>query len=253
MTKPAVNPADERPSLLVAPSVTRRPSIKIGHWPNDPTVALLTTVDYDAEVDANDLASAVDRACSMRHRLIRTGALHSSAADLAIEIGFSRIDELMLLGRSLDREPSRRSMHRLRPLRRRHYRDASMIDLAAFGPRWANDVAAIADACNATPRSRAVRASSRTNAVLGYAVSGVSHSTGYLQRLAVDPRHQRQRIGIGLVDDGVRWMRRQGAERALVNTSVHNDAAIALYLAAGFADTGDRLHVLEWDHKRQRQ
>lgn len=253
MMKPMVNDADERPSRLDSPSVSRRPSIKIGNWPNDPTVALLTTVDYDAEVDANDLASAVERACSMRYRLIRTGAFHSSAADLAIDIGFHCIDELMLLERSLDREPSRRSTHRLRPLRRRHYRDASMIDLAAFGPRWANDVAAIADACNATPRSRAIRASSRTNAVLGYAVTGVSNSIGYLQRLAVDPREQRQRVGTGLVDDGVRWMRRQGAERALVNTSVHNDAAIALYLTAGFVDTGDRLHVLEWDPARQPQ
>lgn len=253
MTTPAVNDADERPLLLASPSVTRRPTIKIGHWPNDPTVALLTTVDYDAEVDANDLESAVGRACSMRHRLIRTGAFHTSAADLARELGFQPIDELMLLERSLAREPSRRSLHRLRPLRRRRYHHASMIDLAAFGPRWANDVAAIADACNATPQSRAVRASSRTNALLGYAVTGVSNSIGYLQRLAVDPREQRQRVGSGLVDDGLRWMRRQGAERALVNTSVRNDAAIALYQSAGFVDTGDRLYVLEWDPKGQLQ
>ena len=253
MTKPEVNDADDRPSRLASSPLGRRPSIKIGHWPHDPTVALLATVEYDVEVHADDLAATVDRACSRRHRLIRTGAFHASAAELALDLGFYPIDELMLLERPLDREPPRRSTHRLRPLRRHHYRDASMIDLAAFGPRWANDVAAIADACNATPRSRAIRASSRTNAVLGYAVSGVSHSVGYLQRLAVDPRQQRQRVGIGLVDDGVRWMRRQGAERALVNTSIHNEAAIALYRSAGFLDTGDRLHVLEWDPKGQRQ
>lgn len=84
-------------------------------------------------------------------------------------------------------------------------------------------------------------------------MTGVSNSIGYLQRLAVDPREQRQRVGSGLVDDGLRWMRRQGAERALVNTSVRNDAAIALYQSAGFVDTGDRLYVLEWDPKGQLQ
>ena len=38
---------------------------------------------------------------------------------------------------------------------------------------------------------------------------------------------------------------RRGAARALVNTGTDNDAALALYAAAGFARRSDELLVLE--------
>jgi ribosomal protein S18 acetylase RimI-like enzyme len=70
--------------------------------------------------------------------------------------------------------------------------------------------------------------------VTGYAVSGLAGRQGYLQRLAVDPTTWGQGQGRALVLDGLHWMRRRGARRAVVNTQVGNDRALALYEALGF-------------------
>ena len=47
------------------------------------------------------------------------------------------------------------------------------------------------------------------------------------------------------MNDALRWMARWRVQRALVNTHVGNEAALALYHRFGFTDLGDRLHVLE--------
>ena len=78
-----------------------------------------------------------------------------------------------------------------------------------------------------------------------YAISGRDGKNGYLQRLAVSPEHQHRGHGATLVCDAVRWMARWRVQRALVNTHVGNDAALALYHRVGFTDLEDRLHVYE--------
>jgi hypothetical protein len=47
-----------------------------------------------------------------------------------------------------------------------------------------------------------------------------------------------------LVGDVLRWMRRHGAARALVNTQQTNEAALCLYLACGFRVLPEGLRVL---------
>jgi ribosomal protein S18 acetylase RimI-like enzyme len=48
-----------------------------------------------------------------------------------------------------------------------------------------------------------------------------------------------------LVSDAMRWMSRWRVQRALVNTHIGNEAALALYHRFGFSDLEDRLHVYE--------
>ena len=80
---------------------------------------------------------------------------------------------------------------------------------------------------------------------MAYAVSGRDGRNGYIQRLAVSPSHQKRGYGHALVTDSLRWMARWRVQRALVNTHIGNDAALALYHRLGFIDLSDRLHVLE--------
>ena len=123
------------------------------------------------------------------------------------------------------------------------------IDQSAFPEGWRNDAASLVEIAEATPaaRSRLARGSS-TKRVLGFAITGQAGTTGYLQRLAVDPDAQRMGIGRQLVDDAVEWLMRRGSSRALVNTGVDNHAAIRMYERASFGRLDDELVVLE--HRR---
>jgi ribosomal protein S18 acetylase RimI-like enzyme len=122
--------------------------------------------------------------------------------------------------------------------------EASRVDVAAFGPGWCIDRVGIGDVRSATPRHRA-RAKRVDNVIVAYAISGRDGRNAYIQRLAVSPEHQHHGHGAALVSDALRWMARWRVQRALVNTHVGNDAALALYHRFGFNDLADRLHVYE--------
>ena len=96
----------------------------------------------------------------------------------------------------------------------------------------------------ATPTAR-VRVAPSDTGIVGYAVGGRAGTVGYLQRLAVRPSHQGHGLGRSLVMDSLRWMRRRGANHALVNTQMANERAFGLYLALGFRPEPHDLAVLE--------
>lgn len=121
---------------------------------------------------------------------------------------------------------------------------ATIVDRRAFPPPWGNDAAALADIVTATPHHRA-RCFRIDGCVVAFAISGRAAETGYIQRLAVDPSVRRQGLGRALVDDALRWMRRRGVTRVLVNTAVDNEAAINLYRSSGFEEQPTRLEILE--------
>jgi ribosomal protein S18 acetylase RimI-like enzyme len=83
--------------------------------------------------------------------------------------------------------------------------------------------------------------------VEAFAVAGASSEHGYLQRLSVDPTRQRHGHGRHLTIDALGWMVRRGLPDCLVNTSVNNVAALALYDSVGFQPMRDRLRVLQYD------
>lgn len=226
--------------------------LRLGSWPHDPSIALITVTDHDVDVDQDALSASLDRALSRGARLVRTGALTTANAQAAAALGFRVIDELLLLERALDGQSPRRSGVRLAPLRPRHLDDAAMVDLDAFGPRWTHDAPALAEAMSATRLAHGVRSVERGRRVTGFAISGVSGSTGYLQRLAVERANRRKGVARALVTDALWWMARRDAARALVNTSISNEPAIALYHSTGFTVSDERLVVAEFDPGRDR-
>jgi ribosomal protein S18 acetylase RimI-like enzyme len=137
----------------------------------------------------------------------------------------------------------------LRPLRRRDHPAVLGVDVLAFSPFWQFDEAGLVDAMTATPQRRARVAvpggrSGRRRSIDGYAICGRAGPRGFVQRLAVDPAKQRQGTGRRLLLDGLHWMEGHGVRRAVVNTQVGNDVALALYLAVGFREQPTGLSVL---------
>jgi ribosomal protein S18 acetylase RimI-like enzyme len=88
---------------------------------------------------------------------------------------------------------------------------------------------------------------SAAGTAVAFAIAGASSEHGYLQRLAVDPGAQRAGHGRALTVDALRWMRRRRLPDCLVNTSVDNAAALALYTTIGFVVLPEQLTVLEYD------
>jgi len=119
------------------------------------------------------------------------------------------------------------------------------LDHRAFPRFWRLDADGLKDAKDATPSTHfTIAANDRTP--VGYSVTGRGGTSGFLQRLATDPDHQRHGIATALVADALRWCDTRRCERVLVNTQVTNTAALALYLSLGFDKTPNDLVVLSW-------
>jgi ribosomal protein S18 acetylase RimI-like enzyme len=213
----------------------------MGPWRGDTRVACLAPVpDTPGPTPA-----MVEHCCAM---LARQGYGEVVTAALSVHeqrgfrlSGFEVREELHLLSRDLDRLPVAPDAP-LRRGRRRDRRPTLEIDAIAFPPFWRLDEAGLVDAMAATPASR-FRVVGRER-VVGYAVSGRAGARGYLQRLAVHPDAQGRGLGRALVLDGLRWMRRGGVVRAMVNTQVENDRALQLYRSLGFEMEPTGLAVL---------
>lgn len=218
-------------------------------WPGDDTVAHLIFVDHHQTPTTNDIATAIDHALRKGARAIRTSALFPDAARVVGAEGFTTIDRLALLQIELDPADVRvaqppAASHRLGTMRPWHLAPCSKIDRDSFGLLWGNTPASLRDIRNATPshHSRIVRSDGE---LAGFAISGAAADTGYVQRLAIAPDHRRSGRARSLVDDALTWMRRRGASRALVNTGVNNEAALALYRSIGFARLDQELTIAE--------
>ncbi|MFM8380378.1 MAG: GNAT family N-acetyltransferase, partial [Actinomycetota bacterium] len=124
---------------------------------------------------------------------------------------------------------------------------AASIDRRAFGIDWDLDVTAIREACRATPSHRIRLAVTAADEPAGYMITGRSGSSGFVQRLAVDPVHQGQGIGNALMQAGLRWLGGLRVDDILVNTHLDNVAALQLYDSWGFHRLEDNLQVMELD------
>ena len=107
------------------------------------------------------------------------------------------------------------------------------------------DLASVADVRRATPRHRARLARADDAHLAAYAITGRDADQGFLQRLAVDPAHQRRGLGRSLVLDSLKWLGRWRVGRVLVNTPTDNEAALSLYEQVGFHRLPERLGVYE--------
>jgi ribosomal protein S18 acetylase RimI-like enzyme len=159
--------------------------------------------------------------------------------------GFGVEERLHLLGIELDRGllPVPDGLRLARGGRQR-MADALIVDGVCFSPFWRFDEDGLGEAIRATPRSRFRVALTENERVVGYAVCGRAGRRGYVQRLAVLPEQQGHGTGARLLLDGLHWLRRYGARRAVVNTQMGNEVALALYHRIGFRDEPVSLSVL---------
>ena len=212
--------------------------------------------------EVGELRSWLDRiaADESASSTIRTAALFPRAAARFEAAGFEVADRLALLRADLDDPRVRaalggRGERATRTMRRYHFGTAAAIDRAAFGAGWGHDASELVEICRATPlhAARCRLARPRRHGVPGrgelvaFAIAGASSDHGYLQRLAVEPSVQRRGHGRALTTDALRWMARRRVPNCLVNTSVDNSAALALYDSIGFAPMDEQLTVLHLD------
>jgi ribosomal protein S18 acetylase RimI-like enzyme len=241
--KPAMQSLSTAPLILRAGGVVAR----VRPWAFEANVAHLVLYNQSQLPTPSDITEWISGLRTAGYDTIRTGALGAQAGARFERLGFEAIQSLVLLEkRSVGSFTTalHKSAGGVTRLATDDDHDASRVDVAAFGAGWSIDRVGIGDVRSATPRHRA-RAVRSNKQLIAYAISGRDGRNGYIQRLAVAPAHQHQGHGLSLVTDSLRWMARWRVQRALVNTHIGNDAALALYHRLGFTDLSDHLHVYE--------
>jgi ribosomal-protein-alanine N-acetyltransferase len=212
----------------------------LGPWRANPGVAQITVAaSLPAPVAVVD--RCLDQLRDLGYSAVVTSALLPSDSEPFLALGFDVREQLHLLEHALSGLPvpsvrTRRARGADRP-------DVLRIDHLGFDQFWRFDDRGLDDALGATPSNR-FRVITGDAGITAYAITGRAGDQGYLQRLAVDPAARRSGHGSALVYDGLRWLRRHGAERALVNTQMRNVGAVELYERCGFRRLATPLSVL---------
>lgn len=218
--------------------------LRVSRWRSDPHVGYLAP-QAEVAVPAPAVRRCVARLAGHGVVEVVTAALTPPEQAGFLAAGFTVRERLHLLARDLSDLPDGPDVPAEVRLRRGHRTDRRAVlavDHLAVPSFWRLDGPGLQEAISATPASRLRVAVDP--ALVGYAVSGRAGARGYLQRLAVHPGHHGHGVGTALVVDGLRWMRRHGAERAIVNTQERNEAALRLYLRLGFTLQPGGLAVL---------
>ena len=206
--------------------------LRVGPWRGDHRVAYVAPVGDPIP----PTVAMVRRACEVLegrgYEQVLTGALSEREQRGFVDAGFEPHSQLHLLIHDLRDVPDARpaSLRRPRPGDRQL---ALAVDGAAFPVFWRLDRDGLREAIGAT-RSARFRLGTARGQVVGYAVTGLAGSRGYIQRLAVQPDHEGRGLGSALVIDGLRWLQRRRAQQAVVNTQSGNTRALALYERLGF-------------------
>ncbi len=183
---------------------------------------------------------------SPNNDLLVTSALSLRERRVFEEVGFSEREALHLLRHDLRSIPESAPIDRLklRPGRRTDIDSVLEIDRGSFDEFWMLDRDGLQAARKATPVHRYTIAVLGST-VVGYAVTGRSVKSSFLQRLGVHPDVRRAGIGSHLVIDSLKWARNEGAKSMLVNTQDSNERAVRLYERVGFELLSEKLKVLE--------
>ncbi len=182
-------------------------------------------------------------------QLVVTSALSRSERQVFLDAGFIEREALHLLSHDLTNtgQITTNVDVSLRAGRRTDLNRVLAIDRASFDDFWMLDRDGLNNARKATPVHRYTVAHIDQQLV-GYAITGRSGASTFLQRLGVDPKYRRRNIGSTLVHDALTWARREGGTSMLVNTQVGNEKAVGLYQHLGFDLLNEQLKVLEWSN-----
>jgi ribosomal protein S18 acetylase RimI-like enzyme len=213
---------------------------RLASWRADGLVAHLSPTAM-RPLSASFIDSCIERLRARGFTLVVTSALSEEESTGFLRAGFEVQEKLELLTHDLDKIPA--VDHRLRRPWRSDRQSVLSVDAIAFNQFWRLHQGGLDDALGATPSVR-FRVHGRGERLDSYVIGGRGAGTGYVQRLAVHPDARGQGLGRSLVGDVLRWMRRRGATRALVNTQQTNEVALSLYRSCGFRLMPDGLTVL---------
>ena len=219
-----------------------RERVRTGPWRADGRVAYLAPVPDAPRPSAAFLQRCVGELAARGFESVITAALSVSERGPFYNAGFCDQERLRLLTHDLEKVPPLPPI----PLRRARRGDRAAVlavDATTFSAFWRLDDWGLDQAVGATPSAR-FRVTTDGDRIVGYAITGRAGSDGYLQRLAVHPAAQRGGRGRALAIDGLQWLHRKGAARAVVNTQVGNVAAFDLYVGLGFRAQPNDLVVL---------
>ena len=227
-------------------------------WPHDPRIGFLLLSgghDIQRSLPSADVISSWEKTIAERgFRLIRTNAVAPNVATELQALEYKIAQELCVLQVNTYLAPVPPVADDLRPRRvrlsrRRIGRDNSItqqlvaLDCAAFGVEWGLDHIALREALRATTMSEIFIV--RRQEIEGFVLVGASDNRGYIQRLAVHPRHQRSGIAATLLSTALAWLRTRHCEETIVNTEFTNTAALGLYRKFGFTELPYHLTVME--------
>lgn len=228
-----------------------RERLRVGSWRSEDDIAYLSPIP-GAPLPSADFVRQCVRSLEFEgYARVVTGALSPAEQTTFRAAGFEVTEHLHLLSHDLQGLPALAGQNE--SVRRSGRHDlAAVLDLdrIAFDAFWRLDEGGLDEALRATPHTRFRVAAGagvvpgESVGIDGYAITGRSGRHGYLQRLAVHPERQRQGLGTLLVLDGLRWLRRWRVERAMVNTQLANERALALYERLGFRREPSGLSVL---------
>ena len=227
-------------------------------WPHDPSIGfLLLSGGHDMQrslPSADVIASWEDDIVKRGFRHIRTNAIAPTVASELRGLHYSTAQELCVLQVNTYLAPVPPVADDLRP-KRVHFsryrigrdngitRQLVQLDCAAFGVEWGLDHIALREALRATTMSEIFIV--KRQEIEGVILVGASDNRGYIQRLAVHPRHQRSGIAATLLSTALAWLRTRNCEDTIVNTEFTNTAALNLYRKFGFTELPYHLTVME--------
>ena len=225
-----------------------RERARAGRWRGEASVAYLTPVPNAPFLSADFVRRCLGTLANRGYERVVTAALSPLEQAGFLAAGFDVEQRLHLLAIDLTSSlPPRPPGLRIRRVNRGRRAEVLAVDHAAFTSFWQLDEAGLTDSLLATPSVRfrvAVGGRGPDERVAGYAICGRSGSRGFVQRLAVHPDYQGTGTGRRLLLDGLHWLASRGASTAAVNTQEGNDAALSLYISAGFREEPVGLSVL---------
>jgi ribosomal protein S18 acetylase RimI-like enzyme len=110
------------------------------------------------------------------------------------------------------------------------------VDRAAFEPHWWRSEATVRRRANTVSRFTVAECRGE---VIGYTERELRLPTAHLNRIAIHPRSQGQRVGAMLLSNVLHALWQSGARRVSLNTQRHNLRSRRLYDRFGFKTTGD--------------
>lgn len=221
---------------LPSPGNPSPPFILIGNWRDRPEITAIWHIKAGGAEREELILGTAERCFDEGVQMMITKLLVESEAAEFEGWGFEEACRIILLEKPLYREPPEPPYGAgvsVATYRRRNLDRVLEVDAMAFDDFWRLDARTI-EAISTSCQHNLFLLAKAEGEIIGYALGGINGRIGYLQRLAVDPRHQGRGVGRCLALSILDYFHRLGGHTAIVNTQEYNHTALSLYRSLGF-------------------